>query len=303
MSIHHSSFPIRPFCLCPISHPIPRRRRRQNAPTRAVAPSCCSLLAVVIAIGVLVGLVVWVFLPLIQEQRELRQQPGVGKPLPRLELVGLTGGAEPVTLADLRGKVTLVNFWGTWCPPCRDELPHIAAIYHKYRDRDDVRVLAVSCGRGLEDVAQLRHLPRRSSSRSGLRCPPTPIQGPSPATPSTTSRASPAIPPHCSWTARASSAPRGSATSRASRTKWCDGSKKCSTRPDRTTGHRTLQKAACHVGCHLLRRATPTRHRLARCTHVAFCLLEPRHRGRGSRLPRRPIGTPRLCHARGVGLL
>ena len=115
--------------------------------------------------------------------------------------------------------------------------------------------------------------------------------------------ASPAIPPRCSWTARASSAPRGSATSRASRTKWCGGSKKCSTRPDRTTGDRTLQKEACHVGCHLLRRATPARHRLARSTDFAFCLLIPRHRGRGSRLSRRPLGTPRLCHARGVGVL
>jgi len=45
--------------------------------------------------------------------------------------------------ADLRGKVVLVNFWATWCPPCRKEMPDLEALYEKYKDQGLV-VLAVS---------------------------------------------------------------------------------------------------------------------------------------------------------------
>lgn len=42
---------------------------------------------------------------------------------------------ERVSLARLEGEVVLVNFWATWCPPCRLEMPGFQAVYDDYRDR------------------------------------------------------------------------------------------------------------------------------------------------------------------------
>jgi peroxiredoxin len=50
---------------------------------------------------------------------------------------------KPWHLRDLRGKVVLVNFWATWCPPCRKEMPDLEALYEKYKDQGFV-VLAIS---------------------------------------------------------------------------------------------------------------------------------------------------------------
>jgi peroxiredoxin len=53
-------------------------------------------------------------------------------------------------LQDLRGKVMLVNFWATWCPPCRKEMPDLQALYDKFKDQGFV-VLAISD----EDMAKV----------------------------------------------------------------------------------------------------------------------------------------------------
>ena len=47
------------------------------------------------------------------------------------------------TLQNLKGKVVLVNFWATWCPPCRKEMPDLDALYQKFKDRGLI-VLAIS---------------------------------------------------------------------------------------------------------------------------------------------------------------
>jgi thiol-disulfide isomerase/thioredoxin len=46
-------------------------------------------------------------------------------------------------LADYRGKVVLINFWATWCPPCRREMPSMEHLYQKLRDKPFV-VLAIN---------------------------------------------------------------------------------------------------------------------------------------------------------------
>jgi thiol-disulfide isomerase/thioredoxin len=44
------------------------------------------------------------------------------------------GSDEQVTLSGLRGEVVLLNFWGPWCAPCRDELPTLVALHNDYKD-------------------------------------------------------------------------------------------------------------------------------------------------------------------------
>lgn len=54
-----------------------------------------------------------------------------------------TTAGEMIDLTDTQGHVVLINFWATWCPPCRDEMPVIEAAAQKYGDRG-FRVLAVN---------------------------------------------------------------------------------------------------------------------------------------------------------------
>ena len=75
--------------------------------------------------------------------------PLVGSPAPEIALKDLQG--RDVKLSDLRGKVVLVNFWATWCKPCKEEMPAMQASYDKLRDKGFV-VLAVN---ELEDTARV----------------------------------------------------------------------------------------------------------------------------------------------------
>ena len=68
-----------------------------------------------------------------------RVAPEIGAIAPTFTLQN-TQGAE-IDLADHRGQVVLINFWATWCPPCRQEMPGIQAMFEAHRG--DLAVLAI----------------------------------------------------------------------------------------------------------------------------------------------------------------
>jgi len=78
-------------------------------------------------------------LPLLKEKISIRD----------FSLPTLTG--ENQSLSDLKGKVVFLNFWATWCGPCRSEMPSMEALHNSYREKG-LEILAVNSG---ENQAQV----------------------------------------------------------------------------------------------------------------------------------------------------
>lgn len=77
-----------------------------------------------------------------KEEEKPDNLPGlkIGVKAPDFELEALSG--ETVKLSDLEGKKVILNFWATWCPPCKEEMPAMEEFYQKAGD--DVEILAVN---------------------------------------------------------------------------------------------------------------------------------------------------------------
>jgi cytochrome c biogenesis protein CcmG/thiol:disulfide interchange protein DsbE len=82
-------------------------------------------------------------------------------PAPEFKLAGLDG--KPVPLAGFKGKVILVNFWATWCGPCRAEIPDLVELQKKYKDRLQILGLVVDD----EDLDAIK----KFSTRYGINYP------------------------------------------------------------------------------------------------------------------------------------
>lgn len=74
-----------------------------------------------------------------------------GRPAPNLQLVDLEGRS--VSLASLRGKVVIVDFWATWCPPCVMEVPTFKKLQTTYRDKG-LEIIAISLDEDKRDLAE-----------------------------------------------------------------------------------------------------------------------------------------------------
>ena len=63
----------------------------------------------------------------------LSAQVKVGQPAPEISLPNAKG--DTLTLSSFKGKVVLIDFWASWCRPCRESNPHVVKLYEKYKDK------------------------------------------------------------------------------------------------------------------------------------------------------------------------
>lgn len=76
---------------------------------------------------------------------------GIRKPAPNFELTDLEG--RPLSLEQLKGKVVIVDFWATWCPPCRLEIPGFVRLQEEYGPKG-LQIVGLSMDDGPEVVRE-----------------------------------------------------------------------------------------------------------------------------------------------------
>jgi len=73
------------------------------------------------------------------------------KEAPDFTLPDLDG--KPFKFSDLKGKVIILDFWATWCPPCRTEIPHFKSLYSQYKG-DGLEVIGIALDQGGANVVR-----------------------------------------------------------------------------------------------------------------------------------------------------
>jgi peroxiredoxin len=117
---------------------------RERARWRLSAPT---ILAVAVALGAADP--AWAKDPLFQAMGVLHG----GRETPAPEFSLATPDGTSIALAQLEGKVVFLNFWATWCPPCREKMPSMERLHKEFKDQG-LAILAVDIGESPKQVTR-----------------------------------------------------------------------------------------------------------------------------------------------------
>lgn len=110
-------------------------QRTLNAPA---GRSATRRILIAVTVGVIVVILVVLTLGFRRDPKDIKTGT-VGRSAPAFELQRLDGSGA-LSLAQLQGKVVIVNFWASWCIPCKQENPALSAVWERYRGSDVVLV-------------------------------------------------------------------------------------------------------------------------------------------------------------------
>ncbi|KHE72606.1 thiol-disulfide oxidoreductase ResA [Halobacillus sp. BBL2006] len=91
-------------------------------------------------LAVMVGLVIFAIVSTLKDDKAVIAK---GEQAPNFQLEKFGSGGETIELSELEGKGVMLNFWATYCGPCKDEMPYMEKLYPKYKEKG-VEILAVN---------------------------------------------------------------------------------------------------------------------------------------------------------------
>src|SRR5699024_11217802 len=93
-------------------------------------------------IYVMVGAIIFTLVSNIQTDKTIYQ---IGEEAPDFELkqINKNNELETIRLSDFKGQGVMLNFWGTWCKPCEEEMPYMQELYPEYKEKG-IEIIAVS---------------------------------------------------------------------------------------------------------------------------------------------------------------